>query len=111
MAVFKIPKKVCKEITDAMSSFWCGTLKSRRGCIGLHGGECAYPNAKGVWAFVIFMPLILLCLSNGERRRRARVGSGHGVMCDAIGAARRRAWRRWCRNRAGEARELQGRAE
>ena len=24
MGVFKIPKKVCKEITDAMSAFWWG---------------------------------------------------------------------------------------
>lgn len=50
MAVFKIPKKVCKDITDAMASFWWGgggTRKSRGGCIGSHCGECVYPNGKG----------------------------------------------------------------
>ena len=34
MAVFKIPKKICKEITDAMVAFWWGIQSKRRKCTG-----------------------------------------------------------------------------
>ena len=41
-----------------------GTEKSIGECIGPHGSECVYPNAKVVWVFVICMLLILPCFLN-----------------------------------------------
>ena len=56
MAVFKIPKKVCKDITDAMASFWWGDREEHsRMHWSACGGECAYPNAKVVWVFMSCM--------------------------------------------------------
>jgi hypothetical protein len=56
MSVFKIPKKVCMEITDAMAGFrWCGeggALERKRKCIGWHGGECVFQKKKVVWGFI-----------------------------------------------------------
>jgi hypothetical protein len=42
MAVFKIPKNICKEITGAMAAFWCGDTKTHKKCIGVLGGECVF---------------------------------------------------------------------
>jgi hypothetical protein len=30
MGVFKIPKNICKEITDAMSAFWWGDTEEQK---------------------------------------------------------------------------------
>lgn len=64
MAVFKIPKKVCKEITDAVSAFWWGIVKSRKVCTGLHGGGCAFQKIKETWNSETYTLSILLCLQS-----------------------------------------------
>jgi hypothetical protein len=39
MAVFKIPKSICKELIDAMARFWWG-YKCNIVCTRWHGGMC-----------------------------------------------------------------------
>jgi hypothetical protein len=42
MAVFKIPKHLCKKINDVMAEFWWADTEEKRECVGLHGGVCVF---------------------------------------------------------------------
>jgi hypothetical protein len=61
MAVFKIPKKLIKELTHAIAGFWWGIQKYKRRCIGVRGGECAFLRRRMVWGLGIYTPLIEQC--------------------------------------------------
>ena len=61
MSVFQISKKLCKEMTDAMSIFWWGTQRISDTCIGWHGGVCASQKIMVEWVLEIFTLLILQC--------------------------------------------------
>jgi hypothetical protein len=60
MAVFKIPKKLIKELTDAIAGGG-GIQKYKRRCIGVRGGECAFLRRRMVWGLGIYTPLIEQC--------------------------------------------------
>jgi hypothetical protein len=61
MMVFKIPKNICKGITDTSSQFWWGDNNDRKKSIGRRGGSFANPNKKEVWDFEICIVSILQC--------------------------------------------------
>jgi hypothetical protein len=60
MAVFKIPKKLIKELTDAIAGGG-GIQKYKRRCIGVRGGECAFQRRMVVWGLGIYILSIEQC--------------------------------------------------
>ena len=61
MSVFKLPKGICKSITDEISGFWWEMERRRGKCIGLRGGKCVSQIRKVDRALETFTALILLC--------------------------------------------------
>jgi hypothetical protein len=55
IGVFKIPKNICKEITDLCRLSSGVTLKNKSVCIGVLGGGCAYRKKREVWASEILI--------------------------------------------------------
>lgn len=51
MAVFKIPKKVCKDIMDAMSAFWWGYTEEQRKMHWFAWWRMCLPKSKGGMGF------------------------------------------------------------
>jgi hypothetical protein len=61
MAVFKIPKKLIKELTVAIAGFWWGIQKYKRRCIGVLDGECAFQRRREVWVLGTYTLSIEQC--------------------------------------------------
>ena len=61
MSVFKIPKKIVKELSTRCRNFGGVTRTTRRECIEWHGGKCVYQKIKEVWVLEIYIVSIWLC--------------------------------------------------
>jgi len=61
MMVFKIPRNVCKGITDAISQFWWGDSNDGKEYIGRNGGNFANQKKKEEWDSGICIASILQC--------------------------------------------------
>jgi hypothetical protein len=61
-SVFLLPKKVCKKITDIISS---GEMMIKvRKCIDFIGGSYVFLRKKMAWCLKIYIPSILQCYVN-----------------------------------------------
>ena len=47
MSVFKLPKGICKSISDEMAGSDGEIMKRKGKCTGLHGGRCASRRVRG----------------------------------------------------------------
>jgi hypothetical protein len=64
MMVFKIPKNICKGISDAISQFWWGDEEEQKHMHWKLGGNYVYQRRVEVWDLEICNVLIYLCLQN-----------------------------------------------
>ena len=61
MSVFKLPKGICKSISDEMAGSDGEIMKRKGKCTGLHGGRCVYQRRREEWDSETFIALTLLC--------------------------------------------------
>ena len=76
MMVFKILKKICKGMTDAISHF-CGVMTMKReGFIGKLGGNYVFRRVKEAWALGFFHSFNLAMLAKQVWRLRLPMCKG-----------------------------------